>query len=101
MTTRMSPLLAFPKWVAAVCLPVALFGVGSWNKSIGNRVALVVGAYMAVFSVVGLPIDLFWGAITNPLLAFGLIWFVPGLRDLLRSLRRVTERGTAATSVSD
>jgi len=87
-TVRMSLLIALPKWVAASILPIILLGTVGWATSIGRRAAAVVVVYMVAYSIVGLPVNLFWGAITNPLLAFGLIWSVPALRDLFRALFR-------------
>ncbi len=94
-TVRMSLLNALPTWVAAAILPVILLGTAGWATSIGRRVAAVDVGYMAAYSIVGLPVDLYWGAITNPLLAFGLVWSVPALRDLFRALLR--SRGPVAT----
>jgi hypothetical protein len=85
-TVRMSVLIVLPNWVSAICLSVALLGIGGWKTGIGPLVGAVVAAYMAAFSVVGLPVDLAWGAITNPLLAFGMAWSLPAIRDLLRAV---------------
>jgi hypothetical protein len=85
----MSLLLAFADWVSAVLLPIMLVGIAGWASGIGGRVAVVVAVYMATFSIVGMPpVNFYWGAITNPLLAFGLVWSAPALRDLLRALCR-------------
>ena len=88
-TTRISLLAASPAWVSAILLPLMLLGLAGWKGDIGIRAGLVVAVYMTVFSIFGVPaVDFYWGAITNPLLAFGLVWSVPALRDLFRSLRR-------------
>ncbi len=85
-TTKMSLLMAAPDWIAAVCLTVMLIGIAGWETGIGNRVAAAVGAYMVAFAVVGMPMNLYWGAITNPLLAFGLVWSAAAIRDLTKAL---------------
>ena len=90
-TTRMSLLAVLPEWVSAVALAATLLGVAGWTTGIGRRVAAVVVMYMAVFCVVGRPVNFYWGAISNPLLAFGLVWFLPAMRDLARALRRSPE----------
>jgi hypothetical protein len=89
-TVRMSLLGVLPNWVAAVVLPIILVGIGGWLTKVGSRVAAVVAVYMAAFSIVGLRVNLYWGAITNPLLAFGLAWFIPSVRDLGSALRSKT-----------
>jgi hypothetical protein len=95
-TTKMSLLLAFADWVSAVLLPIMLVGIAGWATGIGGRVALVVAVYMAAFSIVGIPaVNFYWGAITNPLLAFGLVWSAPALRDLLRALHRPQATGAS------
>ena len=81
----MSPLAVAPTWVAAALLPILLLGLAGWAAEIGRRIATVVVVYMAAYSIVGIPVDLFWGAMTTPLLMFGLIWAIPALRDLARS----------------
>jgi hypothetical protein len=85
-TMRMSLLIALPAWVSAVILPIVLLGAAGWVTGIGRRVAAVVAIYMVAFSIAGLKLDIFWGAITNPILAFGLVWSVPALRDLVGAL---------------
>jgi len=97
-TVRMSLLHTLPPWVAAATLTIMLFGAAGWTTGIGQRVAAVVAVYMAAFSIVGLPVDQAWGALTNPVLAFGLVWFVPAMRDLIGALFR--SRGPLAPSVS-
>jgi hypothetical protein len=49
-------------------------------------VAAVVAVYLAIYCVVGTNVNLYWGALTNPLLAFGLVWFLPAAIDVVRSL---------------
>ncbi len=85
-TTLMSLLIGFPDWVAALFLPAMLFGLAGWKTGIGNRVAAVVAVYLAIYCVVGTNVNLYWGALTNPLLAFGLVWFLPAAIDVVRSL---------------
>jgi hypothetical protein len=87
-TILMSLLGALPDWGAALFLPAMLFGLAGWRTGIGNRVAITVAVYLAIFCVVGKPINMYWGAVTNPLLAFGLVWFLPSIVDLGRSLLR-------------
>jgi hypothetical protein len=87
-TTLMSLLIGCPDWVAALFLPAMLFGLAGWKAGIANRVSAVIAVYIAIFSVAGKPMNLYWGAITNPLLAFGLVWFLPSMVDFARSVLR-------------
>jgi len=87
-TTLMSLLVGLPDWGAALFLPAMLFGLAGWRTGIGNRVAMTVAVYLAIFCVVGKPINMYWGAVTNPMLAFGLVWFLPSVVDFGRSLLR-------------
>jgi hypothetical protein len=84
-STLMSLLAGFPDWVAALFLPAMLFGLAGWRTGIGSRVASAVAFYVALFCVFGMPVNVYWGAVTNPLLAFGLVWFIPAAIDLVRS----------------
>jgi hypothetical protein len=84
-TSRIGLLLAFPYWVAALYVPVAVFGLVGWPSRVAFRVLATVGTYMLAFSVVGAPsINFYWGAVYNPLLAFGAAWAVPAFRDIGR-----------------
>jgi len=96
LTTLMSLLVGFPNWVAALFFPAMLFGLAGWRSGIGSRVGILVAVYMAAFSVVGMPVNMYWGAVTNPLLAFGLVWFLPSAIDLVRSLVGRWPRGKIA-----
>jgi hypothetical protein len=64
-----------------------LFGLAGWRTGIANRVAAVIAVYLAIFCVAGKPVNLYWGALTNPLLAFGLVRFPRAAFDLVRSLQ--------------
>ncbi len=92
--TKMSPLCGLPDWVAALSLTLMLLGVGGWKTGIRNRVSVIVGTYMTAFTIIGMPVNFYWGAITNPLLAFGLVWSLPAVCDLARVLRRSSQRNT-------
>jgi hypothetical protein len=87
-TIRMSLLDGLPDWGSALFLPAILFGLAGWRSGIGNRVAMTVAVYVAIFCVAGKPINRYWGAVTNPMLAFGLVWFFPSVVDFGRSILR-------------
>ena len=63
-----------------------LFGLAGWRKGISSRAAATIALYFAIFCLVGKPANLYWGAITNPILAFGLVWFLPAAYDFVRSV---------------
>ena len=53
------------------------------------RVVATVAAYLLAFSVVGVPaMNYYWGGLYAPLLAFGVAWAAPSLRDLIESAFR-------------
>jgi hypothetical protein len=80
-------LYAAPPWVTALLLPFSLLGAAGWRSAMGLRIALTLGAFLAAFAVVGLPVNNYWGVIFAPLLPLGLVWAPLALRDLLRAAR--------------
>jgi hypothetical protein len=87
-TCRMNTFLrALPTWVAAFYLPLALLGLAGWRGPFGLRTGLTAGAYVAAFAVVGLSFNDYWGLLSAPLLALGVVRAPVSLRDLYRSLR--------------
>lgn len=84
--SRVGWLLAMNPWATALYLCCALLGLAGWNSGVGRRVGLTVAVYLILFAAVGLPGNFYWGAIYAPLLAFGIAWSGPAMRDLLRVL---------------
>ena len=80
--------MLLPFWVTALMLPLALLGLLAWPSPASPRVALVVFAYLVAFAVVGKAVNVYWGALYAPLLAFGLVWAPPALRDLIAAATR-------------
>jgi len=66
---------------AAICL--GLLGLSAWRDPRCSRAALVVGGYLAAFTVVGRPDNSNWGQLYAPLLAVGLLLAPPAVRDLI------------------
>jgi hypothetical protein len=90
-TARMHGFLALlPLWVTAICLPLALFGLGAWQGPMSVRVGLTTALYVAAFMVVGKAFNPYWGLLYVPLLSFGWVWFPVGLRDLILVMLRRT-----------
>jgi hypothetical protein len=88
--------IAAPLWQTAVLLPAAFIGLMAWPGPAGERAALTVFGYLALFALVGKAFDSYWGALFTPLLTLGLLWFPAGLRDLWRAAaRRNAEAVTA------
>jgi hypothetical protein len=69
-----------PSWLAALLLPLGLFGLTAWPK--GGRAALTVAAYVLLFAVVGKPFNGYWGALFTPVMMLGVAWAWVGLRDV-------------------
>jgi hypothetical protein len=81
-----------PLWETAILLPLACIGLMAWPGPAGERIALTVFAYLALFAIAGKDVNSYWGALFTPLMSLGLIWSPAGLRDLCRAaLRRRTE----------
>jgi hypothetical protein len=87
-------LIAAPAWVSALLLPLALLGLAGWRGEVGVRAGLTCAGYLAAFLFAGKPGTAYWGLLTAPLLALGLIGAPRALRDLLRApLRVAAQRG--------
>jgi hypothetical protein len=80
--------LAVPLWVTAILLPIAFIGLMAWSGPAGERTALTVFFYLALYAVAGKTVDNYWGALFTPLLTMGIVWFPAALRDLLRATFR-------------
>lgn len=71
-----------PSWVAALLLPLGLFGLIAWPK--GGRAALTVAAHVLLFAAVGKPFNAYWGALFTPVMMLGVAWAWVGVRDVAR-----------------
>jgi hypothetical protein len=78
----LAPFIVVPLVVAA-----GLLGVVSDRMPLQARVALV--GYLAAFSVVGLPINRYWGLVTVPLWGFGVLHALSGLQRLRSVIREL------------
>jgi hypothetical protein len=88
-TARMNFLLmGLPAWCTAVYLPLSLLGLAGWRGSMGHRVALATGIYVAAFAIVGMPVNFYWGLMYTPLLTFGFARSAISLRDLASAVLR-------------
>lgn len=97
-TVRWNAALAFaPGWTAALAAPLALLGLASWSGPTGLRAALAAGGWIGAFLVLGRPDNHYWGLMYAPLLALGLVFAGPALRDLaaVACLRRRTAPAAA------
>jgi hypothetical protein len=77
-------LLLSPQWVTALMFTAALVGMAGWNSPAGQRVGIVLCAYLALFAAVGHPFNQYWGSLFAPLLCFGAARFPASLADLWR-----------------
>lgn len=80
-------MLAAPLWGTAILLPIAFIGLMAWPGPAGERVALTVFFYLALFAVAGKTYNSYWGALFTPIMMTGLIWFPAGVRDLWQMAR--------------
>ena len=58
---------------------LGVFGLAVYRRF---RMLATVAIYMAAFGVVGKPFDDYWGLMYAPLLAIGLVYSGPAVRDL-------------------
>lgn len=87
-TVRMNGwLFPMPLPVLAVYLELALFGLVGWRSERGTLVTLVTLAYLAAFTILGLPghLNYYWGLLTAPLLCFGPARAPHAMMDLLQA----------------
>lgn len=96
-TVRMNAyLLVSPPWLAALYFAGAMFGLAGWNSRLGTRIGLSVSLYVALFAVVGLRVNAYWGLMIAPPVALGVARFPVTLRDCWR--RASGERETNVAS---
>jgi hypothetical protein len=62
-------------------------GLSGWRGNASQRTGLTAAAYLALFAVVGLPINNYWGFLSAPLLALGFVHAPGALRDLFGRLK--------------
>ena len=74
--------LLLPVWVTALYLPLALLGLCGWSAKGAVQLAAAVLGFLVLFACFGKPDNLYWGSMYTPLLALGLPWALPALRDL-------------------
>jgi hypothetical protein len=77
-------LLLAPLWVNAILAPLAYLGLLAWPGQTGNRLAMTVTVYLALFAIAGKWFNDYWGALYTPLLVLGIIWLPLAARDLWR-----------------
>lgn len=76
-----------PIQVTAVVLPVALMGLIAWPGRTGSLALATFVLYVAAFTVIGKPLDIYWGLLYTPLIAVGLAWAPVAFADLIRAAR--------------
>ena len=86
-------LVLLPVPVAAVLVPLALFGWASRRGPWSLRVAGLLGVWVVAFLLIGRPDNGYWGLLLGPLLTPGLAFAIPALRDLVRPARPAGQRG--------
>lgn len=79
-----SLLIALPRPLVAVALPLALLGWAAPGRGLTDRVAIALAATLVAFMVVGRPDNIYWGLMVAPLLPAGLAFAPRALRDLAR-----------------
>ncbi|GJL55726.1 MAG: hypothetical protein NPIRA02_28580 [Nitrospirales bacterium] len=77
-------LMASPKWVLAVILPLALVGLAGWRGP-GVRSALVLAGYFSVFLIAGRANNTYWGLMYASLVPLGVTYAIPAVVDLVRT----------------
>ena len=87
-----------PRWAAVVYMVLALAGTASHRMAPQARWTLLV--YFALFAIVGLPFNFYWGFVTAPLWAFGLAHAAHGLSRLIAAARGPHHKGGPAEAGS-
>ncbi|MEO8758346.1 MAG: hypothetical protein ABI398_11430 [Devosia sp.] len=76
--------LVLPGWATALFLPLALLGILGSPVASMRRIGLTLLGYFVLFAFFGKAVNLYWGGLYTPLLAFGGVWAIPALVDLAR-----------------
>ena len=84
MARNCTALTLLPALLAALLVPLSLFGWSAWRSPLGARGALLLCGYTAAFMIVGRADNFYWGLMIAPLLLVGLAFAPAGLRDLWR-----------------
>ena len=83
-----------PHWAAMVYMVFALAGTAS--RALARQVRWALLVYFALFAIVGLPFNYYWGFVTAPLWAFGLAHAADGLRRLIAAAATPDRHGGPA-----
>jgi hypothetical protein len=75
-----------PPWLAAIIVPLALFGL----SQIDQRLLLVVSGYVFTFLMVGRTENMYWGLLIAPIWALGLVGAWPAIASCLSDIRPVS-----------
>ena len=78
----------FEGWVAALLVPLALFGWSAWRSRLGLAVLLIQLFYAALLMLFARPANFYWAMLFTPTLFVGLAFAPAALAALVRSLRR-------------
>lgn len=70
-----------PGWVAAIAVPLALFGLAAARGPLGQRLALIVFGYVVLFMLVGRANTAYWGILIISLLPLGLLYVPSAIAD--------------------
>jgi hypothetical protein len=90
-TAQMHPYLFLgPPWITAIVLPLVLLGLAGWRDKFWLRVTLTVHVYVISFLIVGKPFNRYWGFMYTNILLLGFLNVSQSLRDLWRSVRRIS-----------
>jgi hypothetical protein len=81
------PLVALPAFIGFPMIVLGLFGWLCWRSGVGLFGLLLLLGYMLAFAITGRPNNFYWGYLVSPLLMMGLIFVVPGLRDLQAAIK--------------
>jgi hypothetical protein len=93
-------LILLPQWVAALFLPLALFGFAGWHSPSGQRAGIVAAMYCLLFAVIGHDFNQFWGAMLVPTLCLGFAHAPAAVGDLWRAAGYGSSRMSLSTSGS-
>lgn len=77
-----------PGWMAAIIVPLALFGWSAWRSRLAMAVLAVQLVYTAVLMLFARPNNFYWALLVVPTLYIGLIFVPAALAELARAIRR-------------
>lgn len=81
-------LASFPKWTAAILVPLAWFGWAGLRSALGVRTVATIAGYGLVMMIFARPDNFYWGLLTAPVMLSGLAFVPAASLDIFAALKQ-------------